>query len=239
MPMIGAREVDVQGLQLLANWVRSLSPDKPQADDVADARGALNLALKLDRGEGDHAVAIKAAKTSPNAHIRELLERYLPDSQRAETLGINASADKITKVSGDAKRGAELFSPTGKAAACTACHFINGVGRDFGPDLSKVGARLNKEQIIENLLTPSKVIAQGFQPVVITLKDGSVQSGFIVKREGESIMLKTATGQTAPFKKSDVKSEQVLPVSLMPEGLLQGFTAQEAADLVGYLSALK
>lgn len=239
MPMIGAREVDVQGLQLLANWVRSLSPDKPQSDDVADARGALNLALKLDRGEGDHAVAIKAAKTSPNAHIRELLERYLPDSQRAETLGINASADKITKVSGDAKRGAELFSPTGKAAACTACHFINGVGRDFGPDLSKVGARLNKEQIIENLLTPSKVIAQGFQPVVITLKDGSVQSGFIVKREGESIMLKTATGQTAPFKKSDVKSEQVLPVSLMPEGLLQGFTAQEAADLVGYLSALK
>jgi putative heme-binding domain-containing protein len=140
---------------------------------------------------------------------------------------------------GDQKRGAALFTPTGKAAACTACHFINGLGRDFGPDLSKVGARLNQEQIIENLLTPSKVIAQGFQTAVITLNDATVQTGFMVKRQADLILLKTITGQTMALKKSDVKTEQTLPVSLMPEGLLQGFTAQEAADLVEYLSALK
>ena len=239
MPMIGAREVDVKGLQLLANWVRSMAPDKPQVDDANDARGAMNLILKLDRGEGDRSIAMSAAKTSPNAHIRELFDRYLPDSQRVETLGTTASAEKITKHPGDAKRGIELFTSTGKAAACTACHFINGVGRDFGPDLSKVGARLKNEQIIESILTPSKVIAQGFQPVVLTLNDGSAQTGFIVKREGDFITLKIATGQTMPLKKSDVKSEQTLPVSLMPEGLLQGFTAQEAADLVEYLGSLK
>jgi putative heme-binding domain-containing protein len=239
MPMIGAREVDVAGLQLLATWVRGMAPGKPQPEDVTDARGGLNAALKLDRGEGDRAVALSAAKTSPNAHIRALFERYLPDSQRAETLGATATADKITKVYGDARRGAELFTPSGKGAACTACHFINGVGRDFGPDLSKVGARLNKDQIIESLLTPSKVIAQGFQAAVITLNDGSSQAGFIVKREGDILMLKIATGQTLPLKKSDVKGEQMLPASLMPEGLMQGFTAQEAADLVEHLSSLK
>jgi putative heme-binding domain-containing protein len=53
--------------------------------------------------------------------------------------------------------------PTGKAAACTACHFLHGTGRDFGPDLSKVGARLSPEQILESLLTPSKTLADGYQ----------------------------------------------------------------------------
>ena len=32
---------------------------------------------------------------------------------------------------------------------------------------------------------------------------------------------------------------RVIPVSLMPEGLLQHLTAQEAADLVAYLETLR
>ena len=38
---------------------------------------------------------------------------------------------------------------------------------------------------------------------------------------------------------SAVKSEQTMATSLMPEGLLQTITAQEAADLVEYLGSLK
>lgn len=96
-------------------------------------RGALNIALKLDRGKADLSLATTAAKTSANAHIRELFERFLPDSQRIETLGTTASADKITKLQGDIKRGAELFSPTGKAAACTTCRSFDRTGRGLSP----------------------------------------------------------------------------------------------------------
>jgi putative heme-binding domain-containing protein len=239
MPMIGAREVDVAGLQLLAQWIRTLSPGQPQPDDPTDARGALNLLLKMDRDGADQALARSLAKESPNAHIRELFERFLPDTERTKTLGPSATADQITRLSGDAKRGAALFTPTGKAATCTACHFLNGVGRDFGPDLSKVGARLTAEQIIESLLTPSKTLAQGYQPLVLTLKDGTIQTGFLVKREADHFHLKIATGQTLPLQLETIQTEQVLPVSLMPEGLLQNFTPQEAADLVAYLSSLR
>ena len=239
MPMLGSHEVDVRGLQLLADWVRSLNPDEADSDDLNDVRGALSLMLKLDRGEGDRAAALSAAKASPNPHIRELFERYLPDRERTPTLGATATIDQIAQVKGDAKRGAQLFAPSGKAAACAACHFLNGVGRDFGPDLSMIGARLNKTQLIESLLMPSKVIAPGFQPIVITMGDGNVHSGFVAKREGKTIILKTVTGQTLPVEQAAVSNEQTLPVSLMPEGLLQGFTAQEAADLVEYLGSLK
>ena len=79
----------------------------------------------------------------------------------------------------------------------------------------------------------------GFQAVNVTLNDGDIQTGFVVKREGDVVMLKIATGQTVPLKRSDMKAEQAQSMSLMPEGLLQSFTAQEAADLVEHLSTLK
>jgi putative heme-binding domain-containing protein len=239
MPMLGAHQVDIHGLQLLAEWICQLAPDQPQIADSQDPASALNLVLKIDRGEVDPQQALAAAKTSPSPHIRELFERYLPDSERLPTLGPTINPDAITQLQGDAQRGAQLFIPTGKAATCTACHFLQGHGRDFGPDLSKVGSRLTPTQIIESLLSPSKTIADGFHTTLLTLKDNRVQTGFIIKRETEQLTLKIPSGQALTVKTSDIQTEQTLPTSLMPEGLLQGFTAQEAADMAAYLSHLK
>jgi putative heme-binding domain-containing protein len=239
MPLIGAHEADVRGVKLVADWVRSLAPDQPQPANTGDPHDTLNFLLKLDRGEADRSAALAAAISSPNPHIRDLLERFLPDRQRVETLGSSASVSKIDPIPGDAARGAALVTLSGKGAVCMSCHFFNGAGRDYGPDLSKVGGRLKKSDILESILTPSKVIAQGFQAYVITLKDGSIHTGFIVKRENEAVKLKIATGQTEVLNKAQIQTEQALPTSLMPEGLFSGFTAQEAADLVAYLSSLK
>jgi hypothetical protein len=46
--------------------------------------------------------------------------------------------------------------------------------------LSKVGSRLTREQILESLHQPSKAIAKGYETWTLTLKDGSVQTGFVV-----------------------------------------------------------
>ena len=66
-----------------------------------------------------------------------------------------------------------------------------------------------------------------------------VHTGFLVKQDAGSISVKIATGQTVVFPSAEVKSQQTLPISLMPEGLMQTYTAQEAADLAAYLSSLK
>lgn len=121
---------------------------------------------------------------------------------------------------------------------CLACHFINGTGRDFGPDLSHLGNRASREAILESLLEPSKVIAPGFQPAVIETSEGTL-SGFIVKEDNHALHLKLPTGQTQTIITNRVTSRKTLPVSLMPEGQLQALTAQEAADLLAYLAALK
>ena len=245
MPVVGAHEVDSDALGFMAEWILSMAKGAPleppnPITSIASPEMALDVLIMRDMLSAQQFEdATKLAVKSTNPHIRGLFEHYLPDNQRIETLGATASAEKIMAKKGDAKRGAELFSPTGKSATCLACHFINGSGRDFGPDLSKVGVRLNKTQILESLLTPSKVIAQGFQPVVITMNDGTVQTGFVVKRDDVMVSLKIATGQTLPLKHADLKSEQTVPISLMPEGQLQSLTAQEASDLVEYLAGLK
>ena len=242
MPVIGAHEVDEAGLQLLKDWIFSMNnTDAPVSVELA-AMGSPQWALSQVL-EGPRSMMFKGALRdgikSPNAHIRGLFERFLPDAERVETLGPSVTVEKLLALKGDARRGAELFTPTGKAAACLACHFVNGSGRDFGPDLSKAGLRLQKPQIAEAVVTPSKTIATGFNAVTVTLKDGNAQMGFVVKRDADQLTLKIATGQSVPLRVSEVKSEQTLPVSLMPEGLLASFTAQEAADLLEYLAALR
>jgi len=194
-----------------------------------------NEQIPLPRREA----AIKAAMASGDPNITSLFERFLPPDQRVKTLGMNIDEKKLLAVQGDAKRGVALLSMTGKLATCLACHIVNGTGRDFGPDLSKVGARLTREQILESLHRPSKTIARGYETWTFTLKNGSVQNGFLIHSGETSTTLKLPTGQAEIIGNDHIKGRQRQPVSLMPEGLLQGLTEQEAADVIAYLAGSK
>jgi putative heme-binding domain-containing protein len=183
--------------------------------------------------------ALEYAWHSPQPTVRDLFDRFLPDEKRVATLGMSPDPKKILALQGDAARGSQLLAPQGKLAACFACHLVNGAGHEFGPDLSKVAARLQPDQILESLLQPSKVIAPGYQAVSVETNDGAMQVGFVVKEDAQDLSLKTATGQTLAIAQSSIKKRSNLPASLMPEGLLQSFTAQEAADLLAFLNSLR
>ena len=49
---------------------------------------------------------------------------------------------------------------------CIACHTIDGAGGKVGPNLEKVGAK-GKDYIKESILTPNKVVVQGFAPNIM------------------------------------------------------------------------
>ena len=183
--------------------------------------------------------AIKAAMASSDPNITSLFERFLPPDRRVKTLGMNFDEKKLLSIPGDAKHGSTLLSMTGKLAACLACHLVNGSGRDFGPDLSKVGSRLTREKILESLHQPSKIIAKGYEPWSITLKDGSAQSGFLIESGEAALTLKVPTGQPQTIARAQIQSQTPLPFSLMPDGLLHSMTEQEAADVIAFLAALK
>lgn len=244
MPLIGAREPDPTALRVVWDWIQEMPGGEgkkalPAAPDTPSH--ALVLMHEIDAGHitgAEKEAVIQTALKSNDANIHSLFERYLPQSQRAQTLGANIDRPALLSLSGDAARGKDLLLPTGKLAVCLACHFVNGTGRDFGPDLSHIGSRATREMILESLVEPSKVIAPGFQAEFIETNHGP-QTGFIVKEDGRQIRLKIATGQTLPIAVAEIKSRKPLPVSFMPEGQLQALTAQEAADLLAFLTSLK
>jgi len=262
MPIIGSHEVDEYGYDLLWDWITDLGKRTPplvekhplsaatKMDDASSAKlkddtistvpealGTLYRRHSILRRGPDLRLESGIASTDPN--IAPLFERFLPPEKRRKVIGLTPDVPQLLSLTGDAKRGSSMLTPTGSLATCLACHFVNGTGRDFGPDLSKVGSRLTKAQLLENLLHPSKQIAPGYAAYTAELKDGSVQMGFAVKQTKEETVLKLATGQSITLHASDVKSLKPLPTSLMPEGLLQSMTAQESADLLAYLQSLK
>jgi putative heme-binding domain-containing protein len=203
---------------------------------------ALRLLNYIDAGDAVPSVVRETlARTdgSPNGHVRALYERFQPEEKRQVLLSASPDEAALLAHSGDVERGKRLFEAGGKASTCLACHFMNGVGRDYGPDLTHVGSRLDRAGILTSVVKPSAAITDGFQAVILSLKDGSVHTGFIPRRDEEGLEIKLATGQSLRVLKQDIQNEQRLPVSLMPEGLLQAFTAQEAADLLAYLASLK
>jgi putative heme-binding domain-containing protein len=132
-----------------------------------------------------------------------------------------------------------LLAPEGKLASCLACHVVQGQGRHFGPDLSRLGAQQGPAEILESLLAPSKSIAPLYRATLFELRDGSSQFGFVRARGASELVVSIPGGQSARLKLADIAAEKTMDTSLMPEGQLQGLTPQEAADVIAYLASLR
>src|SRR5262245_31607223 len=62
---------------------------------------------------------------------------------------------------GDARRGAAVFgAPT---SACLSCHKVGKQGGDVGPELSKVGACLTPEAVVEAVFWPNRTVKPEFK----------------------------------------------------------------------------
>jgi cytochrome c2 len=57
---------------------------------------------------------------------------------------------ELVKRTGDVKNGRKLFA----TKTCTVCHQAGEVGINFGPGLSEIGEKLNKEALYQSLMYP-------------------------------------------------------------------------------------
>lgn len=133
---------------------------------------------------------------------------------------------------------------------CLRCHRVdsNGTSR-VGPDLSDVGRRLSREQIVESIVKPSAKIAKGYELVTILTDDGRVRSGIIGAESNESITIlpinlatdhtgnsygSDVPGITIPFAEIDERVQS--SKSGMPDGVHEQLTLSELRDLVEFLA---
>jgi putative heme-binding domain-containing protein len=133
-------------------------------------------------------------------------------------------------------RGKEVFT----AAQCIACHRYGDQGGAVGPDLTAVAARFKRQDILESITEPSKVVSEQYMNSVFQLDDGKVVVGRIVNETADKVVVrpKPLEPVTVTIKKTAIESRSLSKISPMPEGLLNTFNKEEILDLLAYLESL-
>ncbi|MGH7137967.1 MAG: hypothetical protein ACREHD_19635, partial [Pirellulales bacterium] len=105
-------------------------------------------------------------------------------------------------------------------------------------DLSQIGKKYERATLLETILDPSKAIAPEYTAYLLETAQGQVYAGFLVERDDKQVVLKEATGKLIKVAAEDVEALEAQQKSLMPELVLRDVTAQDAADLLAYLTSL-
>ena len=130
---------------------------------------------------------------------------------------------------GDLAAGRQLFSST-----CGICHTFGYAGNQVGPGLA--GSNIGKlDYFLENVLNPNGVIGKDYQLNVFKLKGGATMSGIVQFEDAQSFRLVMPGGAKFIVAKGEVAQREILPMSLMPEGLLDALTKEQVINLVAYL----
>lgn len=132
-------------------------------------------------------------------------------------------------------RGKQAF----RDAQCIVCHRFGDEGGSVGPDLTAVAWRFSRQDLLENIILPSKVVSDQYQNTTFTLKDGEDLTGRVIDEDQDKYVLVTnaLTGEQKKLKKSDVVSSTAAKLSPMPEGLVNILTRKDILDLIAYLES--
>jgi putative heme-binding domain-containing protein len=196
------------------------SKHNPYADKVLAA---------LD--DPDKSVAA-AAKNAANA--MKLTKRDKNSDPLISTLKAEDVIAQVIKTKGDALLGEQLFT----RQTCVACHTTNANQPPKGPFLGNISQTYKRPDLAQNILDPNKTIAQGFATNVFTLKDGTMNMGFVTDESGDKVTLRNIAAQEFTYKKADIAKRDTLPTSIMPPGLVLNLTVKEFASLLDYLESL-
>jgi putative membrane-bound dehydrogenase-like protein len=164
----------------------------------------------------------------------ESLQRVVRDQAREQRALLERYQPLLTE--GSPARGRGLFFDK---AGCYTCHQVGNQGRAVGPDLTRIGAIRSPEDILESVLLPNATFAQGYDTYEAELKDGDALSGNLADETPDAVILRNASGAEVRVTRDQLDSLTRSRVSMMPEGLLQALTDQEAADLLAFLLDLK
>ena len=262
MPHIGSDVVDPRGRMLIRDWIASLTPRPDEAESIdklanrngpkfqaerrkliesllGSAGSALRLGDEWDRLKPNvRGEVLAVAKAHPDAAVRDVFQRFIPEGERRPTLGVRIKPTSILRLTGDVKRGESLFRDVNRTQ-CMNCHRLGDAGKNVGPELNKIGGKLTPSELIESVLEPSKKIEPKYTTYQLELLDGRVTAGLLIERTPDSVTVRNAKGEDLAARKEDIDALTPLKTSTMPEQLFRDLTAQEAADLIAYLASLK
>lgn len=163
----------------------------------------------------------------------------LPASVQAAAAAPAGADEAKPYLPGDAKKGEALFFEADSNAACGKCHRVGDKGGNVGPELTHVAGTRDLRFIIESILEPSKVIASGYEPILVITKEGEYVTGIIKKEEANAIEIVDSQGRLNRIPNARIQQKAPQKTSLMPGNFAEILTVEEFHDVLAYVQTLK
>ena len=220
-------------MALIENWAHYGLQSRSVALETLLARDDRAVALleaKVVKPEAFSASQVQdlIKNKSLQTLARKVLAAVLPPSREE----VVAKFKPALELSGDAAKGQAQYM-----ARCFACHKAKGQGLEVGPDLVTVKTR-GKEGIFSAILEPHKEVAAQYIAYTVHTKDNQTFSGIVTDDTASSLTIKMMGGASQTLSRANIRASPSTGQSLMPEGLEQGMTPQDLADLLAFIEAL-
>ncbi len=161
--------------------------------------------------------------------VRRRATKLFADAINTDRQKVIDSYQSVLNLSGDPKRGAEVFRKS-----CAACHQLGGVGNTVGPDLASLGDKSPPALLIA-ILDPNRAVEARYVGYTATTKSGLSFSGVLAAETGNSITLVSTDGKQNVILRSDLDELTSTGKSAMPEGLEKEIKPQDMADLIAHI----
>lgn len=212
---------------------------RAEASEVLFARPNRIVALLAALESGELAATdldptrLKALSAHANPQIAKRAESLVGQLALGRRQDVVASYRPSLELTGDSSRGREMFRKV-----CAACHKLEGVGHELGPNLATIQNR-GSEAILLNVLDPNREVNPQYVNYALTTNDGRTITGMIIAETATSVTLRRAEGAEDTVLRSDIDELASTALSIMPEGMEKQIEPQAMADLLAYLNSIK
>jgi putative heme-binding domain-containing protein len=194
--------------------LKTVSQGKASAHLLQDA--VVDLRLRENDLPGLNDRLTKLVKDLPAEDIR--LRRLVAQRQFG-----------FTQAQPNLQRGARVFEKS-----CGICHQIDGKGSKVGPPLDGAGLR-GLERLLEDTLMPSRNVEVNYRSSVMSLADGRLVTGLVLREEGQTIVIADAEGKELRIPTGEVQQRRFSKLSSMPANVAEKISENDFYDLIGYL----
>jgi putative membrane-bound dehydrogenase-like protein len=163
-----------------------------------------------------------------DAGVRRLAARLLSDvgTDRAAVI---ARYQPSTALPGDPRRGLDVYR-----TRCASCHTAGDEGHALGPSVD--GMRSSAlEELLTHILDPSRAQDAAYRLYTVETTTGETLMGLIRSETASTVTLAQPFGAEQVVPRAQVARLQGLEQSIMPDGLEEGLSLQDMADLLRFL----
>jgi putative membrane-bound dehydrogenase-like protein len=169
----------------------------------------------------------------PDAALRGRAQKLLARESAPDRKKVIEAYRAALDLKADAARGKAVFKKT-----CSTCHRLEDVGVEVGPDLLSALRNKSAEQLLTDILDPSREVDPRYINYVVTTKAGRSFTGMIAAETASSITLRRAEKAEDVILRNQIEALEATAKSLMPDGLETQLSKQELADVIAYLRAV-